>query len=55
MRKQGIKSPDIIEAMSFVFFEDATSYMVSADAEAGGGGSIAATAQGKVDDMFADV
>ena len=55
MRKQGIKSPDIIDAMSFVFLEDATSYMVSADAEAGGGGSIAATAQGKVDDMFADV
>ncbi len=55
MRKQGIKSPDIIDAMSFVFLEDATSYMVSADAEAGGGGSIAATAQGKVDDMFADI
>lgn len=55
MRKQGIKSPDIIDAMSFVFLEDATSYMVSADAEAGGAGSIAATAQEKVDDMFADV
>lgn len=55
MRKQGIKSPDIIDAMSFVFLEDATSYMVSADAEAGGSGSIAATAQEKVDDMFADV
>lgn len=55
MCKQRIKSLDIIDAGSFVFLGDATSYKVSADAESGGAGSIAATAQGKVDDMFADV
>ncbi|MXS82376.1 hypothetical protein ABD07_04590 [Nitrosomonas oligotropha] len=55
MRKQGIKSPDIIDAMSFPFLEDATSYMVSADAMVGGVDSVAAAAQNKADDLFAGV
>ncbi|UJP01764.1 MAG: hypothetical protein LZF85_08130 [Nitrosomonas sp.] len=50
-----IKFPDIIDAMRFPFLEDATSYMVSADAMHGGIGSVAAVAQNKADDLFAGV
>jgi len=41
--------------MRFPFLEDATSYMVSADAMHGGIGSVAAVAQNKADDLFAGV
>jgi len=53
MRKNGIKSPDIFDAASFSFLEDAV-YMVSD--EAGSDKSSAVSkAMAEADDMFADV
>lgn len=53
MRKDGIKSPDIMDAKSFAFLEDAQ-YMVSDDAGSEKSGVIGA-AVAEADDLFADV
>lgn len=53
MRKNGIKSPDIIDSASFCFLEDAT-YMVSENAGSEKSGVVAA-AVAAADDLFADV
>jgi hypothetical protein len=53
MRKNGIKSPDIFDAMSFSYLEDAV-YMVSDDAGSDKSTAVA-TAVAEADDMFADV
>lgn len=53
MRKNGIKSPDIMDAKSFAFLEDAT-YMVSDNAGHGATAAIE-NAKAKAEDMFADV
>lgn len=53
MRKNGIKSPDIIDASSFAFLEDAV-YMV-ADNSAITGGGVVAAAVAEAQDLFADV
>lgn len=53
MRRDGIKSPDLIDAMSFAFLEGAT-YMVSGGA-ASHATSFTETALKKVEDLFADV
>jgi len=53
MRRQGIKSPDLIDAMSFVFLEGAT-YMV-AETGATLTNSLTDEVAGKADEMFADV
>lgn len=54
MRANGIKSPDIIDAMSFVYLEDATDYIVieSSSTQANNTLSVLKT---EVDDLFADV
>lgn len=53
MRKEGIHSPDLIDAMSFAFLEGAT-YMV-ADENRELGRSLAETAVKRADDYFADL
>lgn len=53
MRRDGIKSPDLIDAMSFAFLEGAT-YMVHADAVAGATG-LTESALEKADNLFADL
>lgn len=53
MRKNGIKSPDIIDAASFCFLEDAT-YMVSDNAGSAKSG-VVASAVAAADDLFADL
>jgi hypothetical protein len=53
MRANGIKSPDIIDAMSFAYLEDAT-YMV-ADNIAVNSNSAANAARSKAEELFADV
>lgn len=53
MRKEGIKSPDLIDAMSFAFLEGAT-YMVCDNYAAGDNNSAAAQAKKEAEDMFAD-
>ena len=53
MRKAGIKSPDIFDAMSFIFLEDATDYMVAEEAGRSTGGLIA-VAKANAEDAFAD-
>lgn len=50
----GMGSPDLWDAACFFFLED-VNFIVAEGGVGGSGGSIAATAQGKVDDMFADV
>lgn len=54
MRKEGISSPDIIDAMSFCWLEDATSYIVADDVSV----STVSTVQlslNKAEELFADV
>lgn len=53
MRKDGIKSPDLIDAMSFAFLEGAT-YMVT-DGVAGLAGSLVDAVSQKAAEMFAGV
>ena len=53
MRKAGIKSPDLIDAMSFVFLEGAT-YMVAGGA-ASEATNLTEAVLDKAEDMFADV
>lgn len=53
MRANGISSPDIFDAMSFAFLEDA-SYMV-ADTNGKNNSSAASKAKDAADDMFADL
>lgn len=53
MRKQGIKSPDLIDAMSFAFLEGAT-YMPSGEST-GGTGSLADQAMAEATKLFADL
>lgn len=55
MRKNGISSPDIIDAASFVFLEDATDYMVSENAGSGHVSSAIADAKAAADDLFGDL
>ena len=55
MAKNGIKSPDIIDAMSFAFLEDANSYIVADNSGNGGTFSAIAVAQEKADELFSDV
>ena len=55
MRKEGIPSPDIIDAMSFPFLEDGENYIVSDEAGKEGKGSAVAESQAKADDEFSDV
>jgi hypothetical protein len=54
MRANGIKSPDIIDAMSFAFLEDAH-YMVAANDAISNRNSAADSAKAAADDMFSDV
>lgn len=53
MAKQGIKSPDLIDAMSFAFLEDVT-YMSAGGGERRNSGLLERTAD-KADEMFADL
>ncbi|MGZ8220030.1 MAG: hypothetical protein ACXWT0_00130 [Methylobacter sp.] len=53
MRKNGIKSPDIFDAASFSFLEDAV-YMVSDDAGSDKS-TVVASAVAEAEDMFADL
>lgn len=53
MRKDGIKSPDLIDAMAFAFLEGTT--YVPADGEAGRENSLSASIVGKAAALFADV
>lgn len=53
MRKEGIKSPDLIDAMSFAFLEG-TTYMVCDSYSGGDSNSAAAQAAKEAEDMFAD-
>lgn len=53
MRRDGIKSPDLIDAMSFAFLEGAT-YMVC-EARAGALGGAVAGVLAEVEDRFSDV
>lgn len=53
MRKDGIKSPDLIDAMSFVFLEGA-SYVVADSRTAESGGLAGAVTQ-KAESLFSDV
>lgn len=54
MRKKGIKSPDIFDAMSFAWLEDANTYMV-ADNSSLSQGTSADKAKAAAEDMFADL
>ena len=54
MRANGIKSPDIIDAASFAFLEDANDYMV-ADHVARAVNSAMEAAKAKADELFADL
>jgi len=53
MRKNGIKSPDIFDAKSFAWLEDAI-YMVSDNAGSGVNSAVA-KAIAEAEDMFSDV
>jgi len=53
MRRDGIKSPDLIDAMSFIFLEGA-SYMV-ADGASSAASSLTASVLARAQGMFADV
>lgn len=53
MRREGIKSPDLIDAMSFAFLE-ATTYMVCDSYAGNDSDSAAAQAAKEAEDMFAD-
>ena len=53
MRKNGIKSPDLIDAMSFAFLEDAV-YMVCENAGSGSS-AVIESAKARADELFADV
>jgi hypothetical protein len=53
MRRDGIKSPDLIDAMSFIFLEGAT-YVV-ADGLASAASSLTASVLARAQGMFADV
>ncbi|PKD39439.1 hypothetical protein CWO84_15425 [Methylomonas sp. Kb3] len=53
MRKNGIKSPDIFDAKSFAWLEDAV-YMVSDNAGSGVTSAVE-SAKAAVEDMFSDV
>ena len=53
MRRDGIKSPDLIDAMSFIFLEGAT-YVV-ADGAANATGSLTASVLARAQEMLADV
>lgn len=55
MRKKGIKSPDIFDAMSFVWLEDANSYMVAENRGSSETNTAADTAKAAAEDLFADV
>ena len=55
MRADGIPSPDIIDAMSFVFLEDATNYMVAEGAGSDFSKSALKVAKAKADEVFSDV
>ncbi|SFK63777.1 hypothetical protein SAMN05216302_101132 [Nitrosomonas aestuarii] len=55
MLKEGIPSPDIIDAMSFVFLEDATEYIVAEHAGSGRSMAAADSAKAKADEEFADI
>jgi hypothetical protein len=55
MRKKGIKSPDIFDAMSFVWLEDANTYMVAENGNTRETTTAADTAKAAAEDMFADV
>ena len=54
MKKEGIDSPDIIDAMSFAWLEDANDYMV-ADVNSLNNNSFSSTVKKAAEDMFADV
>lgn len=53
MRRNGIKSPDLIDAMSFVFLEGAT-YMPSGES-VGTGSTLARNLERQADKLFADI
>ena len=54
MRKEGIKSPDLIDAMSFAFLEGAT-YMAAEAANDDPATSLTGAAVQKAEELFADV
>jgi hypothetical protein len=55
MREDGIPSPDIIDAMSFVFLEDATNYIVCENAGSGSRSGALKAAKAKAEEVFSDV
>ena len=54
MRRQGIKSPDIIDAASFAFLDDAM-YMVADNGNAGSAVSSTDLLLQQADDFFKDL
>jgi hypothetical protein len=55
MRKKGIKSPDIFDAMSFVWLEDANDYIVAEHSRNSDTTTAAETAKAAAEEMFADL
>ena len=55
MRKEGIPSPDIIDAMSFAFLEDATTYIVAEGSGSALPGSAVDAAKAAADKEFENV
>jgi hypothetical protein len=55
MRSNGISSPDIFDAMSFAWLEDANSYIVAENRGRGLVSTVAGAAKAEADDMFSDV
>jgi hypothetical protein len=55
MRKNGISSPDIFDAMAFAWLEDATSYMVADNSAVSSINTAAGKAKAVADDLFADL
>lgn len=55
MRKKGIKSPDIFDAMSFVWLEDANDYIVAENSGSGENTTAAEKAKAAAEEMFEDL